>query len=300
MVLARNSGRFRHDGERFSGIHPIGKETAVDILRRKLYCLNVSRAKRKGRMKNFFRKNDAHCRGNSSGFSLLELVVVIAIVAILAALILPALSRAKERGRRAVCLSNLSQIAKVATMYALDNDDRYMPVLGNTVQIALGPLEDRTAISVGLMGKIWTCPNRAEFPIYEPAEDDWLIGYQYFGGLTNWNTPRGILPSASPIRLASAKPQWALAADATMKVNGSWGGGRDVAFADLPPHPGTGPRPAGGNQVHVDGSARWVPFENMYFIQVQNWRNSACESFFFQDDLGDYGKREPIKAVNAK
>ena len=58
------------------------------------------------------------------GFTLIELLVVIAIIAILLAVLMPALKRAKEQGKRAVCLSNLKQLQFCWEMYATENDDK--------------------------------------------------------------------------------------------------------------------------------------------------------------------------------
>jgi prepilin-type N-terminal cleavage/methylation domain-containing protein/prepilin-type processing-associated H-X9-DG protein len=79
-------------------------------------------------------------RSKNKGFTLIELLVVIAIIAILAAILFPVFSRAREKARQAVCMSNLKQIGTAVMMYVQDWDECY-PLWG----CQFGPIVDPNA-----------------------------------------------------------------------------------------------------------------------------------------------------------
>jgi prepilin-type N-terminal cleavage/methylation domain-containing protein len=245
-------------------------------------------------------------RVSEAGFNLIELLVVIAIICILAALLFPVLSSGKERGKRAQCMNNLHQIGIAMLMYAGENrdflisakqQDSNKPEHFAFVQIGLDPPSVRAAETVGLKvvsNNIWTCPNRPGLPVYEAIPNiritpQWVIGYQYFGGIKTWmnpSFPKGI-PSRSPVKLTQSRPFWCLAADAVIKVDGTWGKtsvDRPLTWSNLPPHhEPKGLLPLGGNELFVDGSARWIQFKAMHYLTTWQPNFSARRCFFYQD-----------------
>src|SRR5947209_6266272 len=75
-----------------------------------------------------------------SGFTLVELLVVIGIIAALIAILLPALGRAREQAKRVQCLSNMRQLTLAWLTYANDNKGR---ICGSETQAAIGPDPNR-------------------------------------------------------------------------------------------------------------------------------------------------------------
>ena len=242
-------------------------------------------------------------RPDTKAFTLIELLVVIAIIAILAALLLPALESAKERGRRAVCMSNLRQQGFALHVYAEDNgnmlpDLRYAPyTLTPPTAIGLWPWDVSTNLTDALIANgatedIFYCPSYPDFECtntwnFNPAFR--ILGYIYMlpgagmnmGGKSEqpyWKTNIVARPGPPPVD-AEVVVDVILYDLSTGSYNHMSEGGlpaqginQRTSHLQL-----NGKVPAGANDLFEDGHVGWRSFWDMF--QYPNYKGNFKNYF---------------------
>ncbi|MCM8536438.1 MAG: type II secretion system GspH family protein [Lentisphaeraceae bacterium] len=205
-------------------------------------------------------------------FTLIELLIVVAIIALLVSLLLPSLHKSRELAIRAVCLSNISQLQKASSLYAIGNN-RQLPrghkfrnqddpeVLRGVNPDTYDLLKDQY---LGGEDSAFSCPNLPEYPNYFEQGGGWVrLGYIYTGNKNELNSRLSQQNYAYPDRI-DEQPDVPLWADSLVWTpNTSWkfsvaphteSGGLVGKEADT--HPSLYGN-EGGNFVYPDGAGRW-------------------------------------------
>ncbi len=125
------------------------------------------------------------------GFTLVELLVVMAIVAVLAGLLLPAISAARRRAQRAACVSNLRQLSQALQLYANDFNGYFPQSFSVGAKGNWETVLDKLRPYVGVPEEMFLCP----------ADAGGAVDFSFLGlPRTSYSVNEALMPAAAPLR----------------------------------------------------------------------------------------------------
>ncbi len=137
-------------------------------------------------------------------FTLVELLIVIAIVAILAAILFPVFATARERGRRLTCAANLKQIGDALALYVADYDDYYPPCWVSNAPVSASLWSQHLVAGYGLLPQQFVCPTQGPPDRHQYSEQEWQANNHFWAlfyahyGLNNQLSRRPTTQVARP------------------------------------------------------------------------------------------------------
>lgn len=245
-----------------------------------------------------------------SGFTVIELLVVLAIIGLLIALLLPGLAWAREAARRAKCSSNLHQFGVGTQAYATDHRGAYLPHHGAFPDyVAKPPAHDARPLLLEYFTTSWAfyCPSGGPTPpdddptrfhfSNENGKDHIRSGYLLWAGLIIEHGPHRMYKSRKALRFMGQKTDPDIGPPLTIPELDDW----HIAAMDRHNRRENGPAvtdeldefyhgrdtPDGANVLYRDGGVKWTATEDTVLLVERPLGKAQWAGYWLPEDAID-------------